>query len=76
MLYLMYYFACVFYAITRSYKKWLQQDLGANTMELIMILTIGFILAPIDFGIVWYKHFHGKKEKYQIDIDIKNEDIY
>ena len=67
MLLWIYYFACMFYCIARSYKKWLLQDLGANTMELIMILTIGWILAPIDFGIVWLKHFHAKRGNYKED---------
>ena len=74
-----YYFVCAFYCIARSYKKWLTQDMGANTMELIMVLTIGWILAPIDFGIVWFKHFHTKKESMdlgKIDIEKEKHNIY
>jgi len=61
MIYFLYYIISTLYCFARSLKKWQEQDLGANSMELMMILVIGWILAPIDFGIIWYKHYHGRK---------------
>lgn len=61
MLYFLYYLVSTFYCIARSYKKWAEQDLGANSMELIMILVIGWILAPIDFALIQYRYYHNKK---------------
>jgi len=74
MLLLLYYFACTFYCIARLYKKWNEQDdMGGNAMELLMVLCIGWILGPIDFAIVSYKHLHIKKDE-KIDFKIDNED--
>jgi hypothetical protein len=56
-----YYIICLIYCFARSAKKWEEQDLGANSMEFMMIMTIGWILAPIDFSIISYKHYHTKK---------------
>lgn len=61
MLYWLYYIACVIYATARSLKKWKNDDMGASSLDMLMILTIGWILSPIDFGIVWYKHYHSNK---------------
>ena len=60
-MFLTYYIICMTYCFALSLKKWKEQDLGANSMELIMVLAIGWILAPIDFGIIWYKHYHQSK---------------
>ena len=60
-MFLSYYFICMLYCIARSYKKWNEQDLGANSMELVMILAIGWILAPIDFALIQYRYYHNRK---------------
>jgi hypothetical protein len=59
-MFIAYYIICLVYCFVRSLKKWQYQDLGANSMEFMMIVTIGWVLAPIDFGIIWYKHYHSK----------------
>lgn len=58
MLYFLYYIICVAYCFARSYKTWIAQDLGANSMELMMVIAIGWVLAPIDFGIIWFKRYY------------------
>jgi len=75
MLPLLYYFACTLYCIVRLYKKWDEgYDMGGNAMELLMVLCIGWILGPIDFAIVSYKHLHTKKDEKPIDFKIDHED--
>jgi len=78
MLLTLYYFACVFYCIARLYKKWAEQDeTGSNAMELLMVLCIGWVLGPVDFAIVSYKHLHQQKKDETIDFKIdSNDNIY
>jgi len=43
-------------------------------MELLMVLCIGWILGPIDFAIISYKHLHAKKKEDAVDFKIDKED--
>jgi hypothetical protein len=78
MLLTLYYFACVVYCIVRLYKKWSEQnDIGLNSMELLMVLCIGWVLGPVDFAIISYKHLHRQKTDERIDFKIdKHDNIY